>query len=230
MSRLSKRTTCRPRSASSRAEVLVPGDHLRAEAHHQQRGRMRRIAEGLVAEGDPPADVAELLGHDPAMLAAHVARIESNGRHARIKRSQRRCTGPRGGGAQTPFDRHDPRPLDGRGAEGERRPPGHGDGAGAAGICALPALPARQPEGHRVARPRSLRAQLRPRLRAAVLAAASLRLRPRARRPRTVPPVGLALSRAPRARTYAGHRGDDRTARAGRRQRRRHGDGRALPR
>ena len=45
-----------------------------------------------------------------------------------------------------------------------------------------------------------------------------------------VPPVGLAHARAPRARPHARHRGDDRAARAGRRQRRRHGDRRALPR
>ncbi len=66
MSRLSKRTTCSPRAASWRAEVLVPGDHLRAESHHEQRGRVGGVAEGLVAEGDAPADVAELLGHDLA--------------------------------------------------------------------------------------------------------------------------------------------------------------------
>ncbi len=127
-------------------------------------------------------------------------------------------------------DRHDPRPGDGLGAEGQRRPSGHGDGARAARLHAVRALPAGQPAGHRVARPRPLRAQLRPRLRAAVLAAAPVRLRALARGPRAVPPVGLAHARAPRARTHAGHRGDDRAARAGRRQRRRHGDRRALPR
>ena len=45
------------------AEVLVPGDHLRRQAHDQQDRRVVRIPEGLVAEGHAPADVAELLGH-----------------------------------------------------------------------------------------------------------------------------------------------------------------------
>ena len=45
-----------------------------------------------------------------------------------------------------------------------------------------------------------------------------------------VPPVGLAHARAPRARSHAGHRGHDRAARPGRRQRGRDGDGRAVPR
>ena len=44
-----------------------------------------------------------------------------------------------------------------------------------------------------------------------------------------VPPVGLAHARPPRARAHARHRGHDRAARAGLRQRRRHGDRRALP-
>ena len=57
------------RAGELAAEVLVPGDHLRAQAHDQQRGRVGRVAEGLVAEGDAPADVAELLGHDPRTLA-----------------------------------------------------------------------------------------------------------------------------------------------------------------
>ena len=56
-----------------------------------------------------------------------------------------------------------------------------------------------------------------------------VRLRPRHRGPAAVPPVGLAHARASRARPHAGRRGHDRAARAGLRQRRRHGDGRALP-
>jgi short subunit dehydrogenase-like uncharacterized protein len=44
------------------AEVGVPGDHLRAEAHDQQHGRVGGIAEGLVAELDV-AYAAELLVH-----------------------------------------------------------------------------------------------------------------------------------------------------------------------
>ena len=45
-----------------------------------------------------------------------------------------------------------------------------------------------------------------------------------------VPPVGLAHAGAPRARAHARHRGHHRAARAGLRQRRGHGDGRAFPR
>ena len=56
-----------------------------------------------------------------------------------------------------------------------------------------------------------------------------MRLRPRARRPRSVPPVGVAHARAPRARPHHGHRGDDRAPRPGLRQQRRHGDRRADP-
>ena len=52
------------------AEVLLPGDHLRAQAHDQQRRRILRVAKRLVTEGDPPAHVAELLGHDPTTLAS----------------------------------------------------------------------------------------------------------------------------------------------------------------
>jgi hypothetical protein len=49
------------------AEVLVPGDHLRGQTHHQHHRGVGRITVGLVAEGDPPPDVAELLGHSLRM-------------------------------------------------------------------------------------------------------------------------------------------------------------------
>src|SRR5690349_17622872 len=55
------------------AEVLMPGDHLRAEAHDQQHRRVSGVAESLVAEGDAPADVALLLGHDSSRLAMFTA-------------------------------------------------------------------------------------------------------------------------------------------------------------
>ena len=48
------------------AEVLVPGDHLGAQAHDQQGGRVGVLAEGLIAEGYAPAYVTELFGHDPS--------------------------------------------------------------------------------------------------------------------------------------------------------------------
>ena len=41
------------------AEVLLPSDHLGAKAHDQQRRRIGPVAEGLVAEGYPTADVAK---------------------------------------------------------------------------------------------------------------------------------------------------------------------------
>ena len=75
---------------------------------------------------------------------------------------------------------------------------------------------------------RSLRAERGPRVHPSVLAAAPLRLRAGAGGPRTVPPVGLAHARSPRARGHAGYRGHDRSAGAGFRERGRHGDGRAV--
>ena len=44
------------------AEVLVPGDHLRAETHDEQHSGVAGVAEGLVAERDVP-HVAEALVH-----------------------------------------------------------------------------------------------------------------------------------------------------------------------
>lgn len=44
------------------AEVLVPAEHLGAETHHQQHGRVGRITECLVTEVELP-DVRELLLH-----------------------------------------------------------------------------------------------------------------------------------------------------------------------
>jgi hypothetical protein len=46
------------------AEVHVPRDHLRAEAHDQQQRRVRRVAERVVAEADPSADISELFVHE----------------------------------------------------------------------------------------------------------------------------------------------------------------------
>ena len=89
-----------------------------------------------------------------------------------------------------------------------------------------------QPAGPGLARPRPLRPQRRPRLDAALQRPAPHRLRPAARRAQALPPVGLADAGPPRARPRARHarrRGHDRPARPGLRQRRRHGDGRALP-
>ena len=70
----------------------------------------------------------------------------------------------------------------------------------------------------------------RPRLRPAVLAQPPVRLGSRAGGPAAVPPVGLAHARPPGARARTRRRDHHRPARAGRRQRGRDGDGRALPR
>ena len=57
------------------AKVLAPGDHLRAEAHHEHDGLVRGVAEALVAEGDAAADVGELFaGHGYRVWQAPVAR------------------------------------------------------------------------------------------------------------------------------------------------------------
>src|SRR6202047_3838100 len=58
------------------AEGLLPGHHLRAQSHDQQRRRIRRVPERLKAEGDAPPHVAELLRHGQRTLAS-LARIGS---------------------------------------------------------------------------------------------------------------------------------------------------------
>ena len=60
-SRLSKRTTWKPRSASICAEARVPAQQLHAQPHHQQQRRVGRVAEGLVAERDPASHVRKAL-------------------------------------------------------------------------------------------------------------------------------------------------------------------------
>ena len=66
---------------------------------------------------------------------------------------------------------HDPDAVDRRDPEGELGPPGHADGAGAAGLRALAAVPALRPRRPDLAEPRPLRALGRPRLDAALRAA-----------------------------------------------------------
>ena len=123
----------------------------------------------------------------------------------------------------------DPRLRHGRPAQGEQRPPGHGDGAGAARPRALQPGHEARPGRSGLARPRPVRAVQRPRVDPAVLAAVPLRLRPRARRPQAVPPVGVEDARPPRGPPHRRRRGHHRPARPGLRQRRRHGDRRAVP-
>ena len=102
-----------------------------------------------------------------------------------------------------PRDRHDPDPLDGRRPAGEFRAPGRPDGRGADGLHAVDPVPAPRPDEPGMAGPRPLRALRRPRQHAALLAAPPDRLRPLARRPQGVPPVGLAHPGTPGARPDA---------------------------
>ncbi len=81
-----------------------------------------------------------------------------------------------------------------------------------------------------LARPRPVRALLRARVDAAVLASASYGIRPLARRDAGVPAVGIEDAGSSRARAHAGRRNHHRSAGTGRRQRGRHGDRRADPR
>ena len=81
-----------------------------------------------------------------------------------------------------------------------------------------------------LARSRSLRAVQRPRLDAAVRAAASDRLRPADRRAQAFPPAALEDAGPSGSRRHARRRDDDRPARPGARQRRRHGARRAAAR
>ena len=108
--------------------------------------------------------------------------------------------------------------------------PGMPLGAAADGLRVCDAPPALQPEGPAVVQPRPLRAQRRPRVDAALLAALPDRLRPDPRRPQELPPVGQQDAGPPRAAPHAGRRGDDRAAGPGLRQRGRPGDGRGAPR
>ena len=62
MSRLSKRIDVEAGVDQPAAELLVPREHLRREAHHEQQGAGRGVAEGLVGEGDAVGVDGERLG------------------------------------------------------------------------------------------------------------------------------------------------------------------------
>ena len=79
------------------------------------------------------------------------------------------------------------------------------------------------PDGAALARARPVPALGRPRLDAALRAPPPRRLRLHARRPEAVPPARLAHRRPPGVRPPARRRGDERPARPGLRERRRHG-------
>ena len=110
---------------------------------------------------------------------------------------------------------HHPHALDGRGPEGQLRPPRHADGARAGGLPALHARDAPLAGAPGLACARPLRAVGRPRVDAPVLDPPPDRLRRLARRPQELPPARLADRRPPRVRPRAGDRDHHRAARPG---------------
>ena len=123
---------------------------------------------------------------------------------------------------------HDSHALDGRRAEGQLRPPRNADGAGSCGLRPVRAGHAPQPAQPQMARPRPLRALVRPRLDAPVLDAVPGRLRRQPReRHHAVPPARVTSGGAPRVPRPAGHRSHDGAFGAGHLARRGDGAGRA---
>src|SRR5437660_5278808 len=76
----------------------------------------------------------------------------------------------RSGATRSAGPQHDPDALDGRRAGGQLRSPGHADGAGAGGVLPLAAVPALRSRRSDLAEPRPLRAVVRARVDAALLA------------------------------------------------------------
>ena len=195
--------------------------HLPARA---RRARVPRLRHGVRPLPDRPRRLAPRAVHAAATrrlthpgVARQGAGYSRSDAHVAVARSD-----PAGHLAH-------PRLGDGRPAQGEQRPPGHGDGARAARPRALQPDHEARSGRSRVARPRPVRAVQRARVDPAVLDAVPLRLRPRARRHQGVPPVGVADTRPSRGPPHRRRRGHHRPARPGLRQRRRHGDRRALP-
>ena len=118
----------------------------------------------------------------------------------------------------------------GRRRGGEIRPPRDADGDGRDRRRAVAPPPVARSRASALGRSRPLRAVQRPRLDAAVRAAAPHRLRPVARRAQALPPAALEDAGAPGDRHHARRRDDDRAARPGHRQRRGHGPRRSAAR
>ena len=93
-------------------------------------------------------------------------------------------------------------------------------------LPALPEVAAARPQRPELGRPRPVRAVDGPLEPDPLRPALPLRLRPGARRPRGAAHLGLADPGPPRGQPHPRRRDDDRPAGPGRRQRRRHGDGR----
>ena len=110
--------------------------------------------------------------------------------------------------------------------QGQVRPPRHADGHGRYRRGAVEPPPAPQPRRPALARPRPLRAVQRPWIDAALRAASPDRLRPAAGGAEELPPASLPHPRPSGMGHHAGRGDDDRAARPGHLQRRRHGAGR----
>ena len=117
---------------------------------------------------------------------------------------------------------------DGRRPAGQLRPSRHADGHGRHRRGALAPSPEARSGHVRLGRPRPLRALQRPRLDAALRAAAPERLRPVDRRPEGLPPAAQPHAGPPGTGLHAGRRDHHRPAGPGHRQRGRHGASRAV--
>ena len=155
----------------------------------------------------------------------HGSAERSRSRHRRRRRrGEQRAEDRHEGPARRAVRQHHPLPRRRRGGEGEVGPPRHADGHGRHGLRSLDRVPAPRSECAALEQPRPLRPLRRPRLDAALLAAASDRLsRHDHGRSEAVPAVGIEDRWASGVRPRLGHRGDDRSARPGIRPQRRHG-------
>ena len=125
-----------------------------------------------------------------------------------------------------PGRRHGPRVGDGLRAEGRQRTPRDGHEPGPRGVPPVPEGDAPRPLRPALAGPRPVRAVVRPLERDPVHPALPRRLGPRAGGPQVPAHLGQQDAGPPRVRAHGRRRDHDRPARPGRRQRRRHGDGR----
>ena len=115
-------------------------------------------------------------------------------------------------------------------AEGEQRPSGHAARGRPHGLCAVDAPAQAQSAQSGLVRSRQVRTLGRARFDVALQPAAPNWLRPLAGRHQALPAVGEQNARTPRARAYAWRGGHDRSAGAGLRQCRGHGDRRSAAR
>ena len=91
MSRLSKRTTRKPRSASSAQKLLVPGDHLRRQPHDQQQRLAVGVAHLLVGELDPVGGRQPLFAEALIRRSSQLRQPDSASASPAKRASGRRC-------------------------------------------------------------------------------------------------------------------------------------------